>query len=181
MNLAHQAPFPWGFSRQEYWSGLPCPLPGSFPNPGIKPRSPALQADSVQSEPPGKPMNTGVGSLSLLQGIFQTQDSNWDLLPCRMLSPSYFVLLIFMLLTGCHGSDSWNCESGWHPQRKDDREKKEKIALRKDHLNEWLEDEKIEGLREDGQGGVKWSWPGQCHERLREFHRDSSCRRCQIL
>ena len=38
---------PWGFSRQEYWSGLPCPLPGDLPNPGIKPRSPVLQADSL--------------------------------------------------------------------------------------------------------------------------------------
>jgi len=45
---------PWGFFRQEYWSGLPCPPPGDLPNPGIKPRSPALQADSLPSEPPGK-------------------------------------------------------------------------------------------------------------------------------
>ena len=43
------------FSRQEYWSGLPCPPPGDLPNPGIKPRFPALQADSLPSEPPGKP------------------------------------------------------------------------------------------------------------------------------
>ena len=42
-------------SRQEYWSGLPRPPPGDLPNPGIKPRSSALQADSLQSEPPGKP------------------------------------------------------------------------------------------------------------------------------
>ena len=55
---------PWGFSRQEYWSGLPCPPPGDLPSPGIKPRSPALQADSLPSEPPGKPKNTGVGRLS---------------------------------------------------------------------------------------------------------------------
>ena len=47
--------YPWGLSRQEYWSGLPCPPPGDLPNPGIKPRSLALQADSVPSEPPGKP------------------------------------------------------------------------------------------------------------------------------
>ena len=46
---------PWGFSRQEYWSGLPCPLPGYLPNSGIKSRSPSLQADSLLSEPPGKP------------------------------------------------------------------------------------------------------------------------------
>ena len=44
----------WGFSRQEYWSGLPCSPPGDLPNTGIEPRSPALQADSLQSEPPGK-------------------------------------------------------------------------------------------------------------------------------
>ena len=43
------------FSRQEYWSGLPFPSPGNLPNPGIKPKSPALQADSLPSEPPGKP------------------------------------------------------------------------------------------------------------------------------
>ena len=46
---------PWGFSRQESWSELPCPAPGDLPNPGIKPRSPTLQADPLQSEPPGKP------------------------------------------------------------------------------------------------------------------------------
>ena len=44
-----------GFSRQEHWSGLPFPSPGDLPDPGIKPRSPALQADSLSSEPPGKP------------------------------------------------------------------------------------------------------------------------------
>ena len=43
-----------GFPRQEYWSGLPCPSPGDFPNPGIKPGSPALQADSLPSESPGE-------------------------------------------------------------------------------------------------------------------------------
>ena len=74
---------PWGFSRQEYWSGLPRPPPGDLPNPGIEPRSPALQADSLPSEPPGKPKNTGVGSLSLPQGIFLTQRSNPGLLHCR--------------------------------------------------------------------------------------------------
>ena len=58
---------PWGFSSQECWSGLPCPPPRTLPNPGIESRSPALQADSIPSEPPGKPKNTGVGSLSLLQ------------------------------------------------------------------------------------------------------------------
>ena len=74
---------PWRFSRQEYWSGLPCLPPGDLLNPGIKPRSLALHVDSLPSEPPGKPKNTGVGSLSLLQGNFPTQKSNWGLLHCR--------------------------------------------------------------------------------------------------
>ena len=58
-------------------------LQGNLPNPGIKPRSPALQADSLPSETPGKPKNTGVGSLSLLQGIFLPQELNQGLLHCR--------------------------------------------------------------------------------------------------
>ena len=53
--VAHQAPLSMRFSRQEYWSGLPFPPPGDLPDPGIEPRSPALQADSLTSEPPGKP------------------------------------------------------------------------------------------------------------------------------
>ena len=81
--VARQAPLSTGFSRQEYWSGLPRPPPGDLPNPGIELRSTALQADSLLSEPPGKPKNTGVGSLSLLQGIFPIQESNRGLLPCR--------------------------------------------------------------------------------------------------
>ena len=52
--VAHQAPPPMGFSRQEYWSGLPFPSPGDLPDPGIKPRSPALRAYALTSEPPGK-------------------------------------------------------------------------------------------------------------------------------
>ena len=74
---------PMEFSRPEYCSGQPFPSPGDFPNPGIKPRSPALQVDSLSTEPQGKPKNTGVGSLSLLQWIFLTQESNWSLLHCR--------------------------------------------------------------------------------------------------
>ena len=53
--VAHQASLSTRFSRQEYWSGLPFPSPGDLPDPGIKPRSPALQADSLPSEPSGKP------------------------------------------------------------------------------------------------------------------------------
>ena len=76
---------PWNSLGQEYWSRLPFPPPGDVPNPGIKPRSPALQADSLSSEPPGKPKNTGMGSLSLLQGIFWIQELNQGLLHCRLI------------------------------------------------------------------------------------------------
>ena len=49
--VAHQASLSVGFSRQEYWSGLPFPSPGGLPNPGIEPWSPALDADALTSEP----------------------------------------------------------------------------------------------------------------------------------
>ena len=61
------------------------PSPGDLINPGVKPRSPTLQADYLPTEPPGKPNNTGVGSLSLLQQISLTQESNWRLLHGRQI------------------------------------------------------------------------------------------------
>ena len=72
-----------GFSRPGYWSGQPIPSLGNLPNPGIEPRFPALQVDSLPAEPQGKLKNTGVGSLSLLQGIFLTWELNWQLLHYR--------------------------------------------------------------------------------------------------
>ena len=54
-HLAYQASLSMGFSRQEYWSGLPFPSPEDLPDPGIEPGSPALRADALTSEPPGKP------------------------------------------------------------------------------------------------------------------------------
>ena len=69
---------PWGFqARILEW--VACPPSRDLPNLGIESRSPTLQADSFPCEPPGKPKNTGVGSLSLLQGIFPTQGSNQGL------------------------------------------------------------------------------------------------------
>ena len=53
--VAYQAPPSMGFSRQEYWSGLPFPSPGDLPDPGIKPMSPSLQGGSLPAEPAGKP------------------------------------------------------------------------------------------------------------------------------
>ena len=55
MDCSHQAPLSMAFSRLEYWSGQLFPSPGDLPNPGIEPRCPALQADSLLYEPPGKP------------------------------------------------------------------------------------------------------------------------------
>ena len=81
--VAFQAPLSMEFSRQEYRSGLPFPSPGDLSNPWIEPGSPTLQADSLPSEPPGKPKNTGVGSVSLCQGNFPTQESNQGLLHRR--------------------------------------------------------------------------------------------------
>ena len=60
--VAYQGPPSMGFSRQEYWSGLPFPSSGDLPNPGIEPRPPALQADALLSEPSGK-RNRGPGSV----------------------------------------------------------------------------------------------------------------------
>ena len=54
--VAYQAPS-MGFSRQEYWSGLPFPSPGDLPDPGIEPGSPAFQAEALPSDPPGKPLH----------------------------------------------------------------------------------------------------------------------------
>ena len=87
-------------SRQEYWSGLPFPFPGGSSQPRNQTRvssiagrfctvwvtrSPTWQVDSLLSEPSGKSMNTGVGSLSLLQGIVLTQELNWGLLRCKQI------------------------------------------------------------------------------------------------
>ena len=76
-------------------------LQGNLPNPGMEPRSPTLQANSLPSEPPGKPKNTGVGSLSLLSGTFSTQELNQGLLHCRKIlyqlsyqgNPNYIYIL----------------------------------------------------------------------------------------
>ena len=58
--IACQAPLSLGFSRQEYWSGLACPPPGDIPNPGIKPRSSALQADSLPLSYKGRPLKIDI-------------------------------------------------------------------------------------------------------------------------
>ena len=74
---------PWNSPGQNTGVGSRPPSLSDLPNPGIKPRSSTLQADSLPDEPQGKPENTGVGSLSALQQIFLTQEWNWGLLHCR--------------------------------------------------------------------------------------------------
>ena len=83
--VARQAPLSMEFPRQENWSRLPFPSPGDLPNPGVKPKSPALQVNSLLSDPPGKPTFTIVGSLYLLQGFFPAQELNWGLLHCTQI------------------------------------------------------------------------------------------------
>ena len=87
---------PWNSPGQNTEVGKPFPSPGDLSNPGIKPRFLALQADSLPEESPGKPKNTGVGSLSLFQGIFLTQESNRGLLPCR---PILFFFFSFIFIS----------------------------------------------------------------------------------
>ena len=74
---------PWNSPGQNTGAGKPFPSPGDLPIPGMEPRSSTLQADSLPAEPPGKPKNTGVGSLSLLQQISPTQELNQGVLHCR--------------------------------------------------------------------------------------------------
>ena len=74
--VAHQTPPSMGFSRLEYWNGLPFPSPGDLPDPGIKPRSPTLQADALTSEPPGKLM-------------IQQMLAIWSLVPLPFLNPAW--------------------------------------------------------------------------------------------
>ena len=76
---------PWNSPGQSTGMGSLFPSPGDLPDPGIEPRSPALQADSLPASSQGKPKNTRVGSLSLLQRIFPSQESNRGLLHCRQI------------------------------------------------------------------------------------------------
>ena len=80
-----QAPLSMGFSRQENWSGLPCPPSRGSSQPMDQTQVSYIARDSLLSEPPGKPKNTGVGSLSILQRIFLTQETNRGLLHCRQI------------------------------------------------------------------------------------------------
>ena len=91
--VAHQAPPSMGFSMQEYWNGLPFPSPGDLPNPGITPRSPALQADALTSEQ--DPPNEERGN----------QWMNWESVEPLGVVVTFFFLCYLTTL-------SWTCQTG---------------------------------------------------------------------
>ena len=76
-----------GFSRQEYWSGLPFPFPGDLPNPGIEPGSPTLQADTLSSEPPGKPPGSQRIRVSASTSVLPMYIQDWFPFLCPPCSP----------------------------------------------------------------------------------------------
>ena len=73
--VAYKAPLSMEVSGQEYWSGLPFPSPGDLPNPGIEPGSPALQADALPSEPPGKPLHTQKTNSKWIKDLYVRYDT----------------------------------------------------------------------------------------------------------
>ena len=88
-----QAPLSMGFSRQEYWNGLPFPSPGDLPDPGIEPGFPTLQADSVLSEAPGKQV--------LLTGNVDRYNIDTELVLGRARLSGCFLLTVQVVMTVC--------------------------------------------------------------------------------
>ena len=100
--VAHQASLSMGFSRQEYWCGLPCPPPGDLPNPGIKPASPALQADSLLLSLWGSPQDFVYLALNIFIFFFFLRAKGCQLITnhiwCQSDVTSLSVRLIFHLV-----------------------------------------------------------------------------------
>ena len=92
--VACQAPLPMAFSRQEYWSGLPFPSPEDLPDPGIKPGSPAFQADSLPSEPQAKPYVIRVNLYFLFYNI-----PLWDYIEVYFLLMNFWIVLFFKIIS----------------------------------------------------------------------------------
>ena len=98
------------FSRQEHWSGLPFPSPGDLPKPGIESRSPTLQADSLPSEPPGKPKNlTGRLCVCVCVCVLVAQ-----LCPTLLGSPiGSYISIIHLNVNGLNAPTKRNKLAGW--------------------------------------------------------------------
>ena len=104
--VAHQAPQSMGFSRQEYWSGLPFPSPGDLPDPGTEPRSPTLRTDALLSEPPGKPKLCLIYCLTHPLNLSQQSHSSFQKIllfssSSSILGVSYCLFLWWLLLFKC--------------------------------------------------------------------------------
>ena len=93
--VTYQAPPSMGFSRQEYWSGLPFPSPGHLPDPGIEPGSPTLQANALTSEPPGKPIPLDHPSAPALSTLSHASNLDWQ-----------FISHMIMYMFQCHSPKS---------------------------------------------------------------------------
>ena len=103
MDCNLQAPLSLGFSRQEYWGGLPVPSPGDLPNPGIKPRSPALQADSLPTE-----LLATVNRMAMNIGVhisFQLRYMPRTGIPGSYALPFFFFFLIRLYSLGSQPSE----------------------------------------------------------------------------
>ena len=125
--VAHQAPQSMGFSRQQYWSGLPFPSPGDLPDPGIEPGSPPLQADALSSEPPRKPLilatfkKTGEITFNII--FYLTQYIQNIVISMHKWQKNGIVYIILLSLWNpvCilqlqHGSNQFQkCETTFHP------------------------------------------------------------------
>ena len=100
------------FSRPEYWSGQPFPSPGDLPDPGIKPRFPTWQADSLPAEPPGKPIDYSVFNLS----VCKKRKINYSVVFSFSICINNLVINIIVLVnSGCHNKIT---QSGWLEQQK---------------------------------------------------------------
>ena len=89
--VARQAPLSMGFSRQGYWNRLSFPFPGDLPNPGIKLRFPAFQAESLPSEPPGKPKTTNKPKGLQFELIGKASGYKWSLTQRSSILKSLFI------------------------------------------------------------------------------------------
>ena len=106
-SVAHQAPLSMGFSRQEYWSGLPFPSTGDLPDPGIEPGSPALQTDALPSEPRQGDLNFKL-NLKFINSIYSNESICYFILPVLAFIASLLPPAVLMVTERLHiGTESY--------------------------------------------------------------------------